>query len=196
AADGTILDMPNCEDQRFKSRFKQPAFPVREAGGIIWAYFGPEAHEPPFPHYPFFDVPESHRLIEVPVFEGNYVQVMEGGLDSSHLGVLHSDVLGSVASSSATGSQVRPDVAGLLTKDLAPRLEVEEAEFGVRYAAIRNVVAPDGKLQSIARVTAFALPAVCFIAPDGNMLFAAPVTSGRTHFYHIFWNWDEPFTEA
>ena len=34
-------------------------------------------------------MPDSHRLIEISVFGSNYMQVMEGGLDSSHLGILH-----------------------------------------------------------------------------------------------------------
>lgn len=193
AADGAILEMPNCEDERFLTRYRQPAYPVREAGGMIWAYLGPKEKEPPLPRYPFFEVPTTHVNVNVPVFDANYMQVMEGGLDSSHLGVLHSDVMKNFAGGGATATGLR-DNANLFLGQLAPRLEVQEEEFGIRYAAIRDTVGPDGTLQSVARVTAFALPSVCFLGPDNAMLLAAPVNNGRTHFYHIFWRWDSPYT--
>src|SRR5437016_4734164 len=40
AVDGTILETPNVEDDRIKTRMKQPAYPTREAGGIVWCYMG------------------------------------------------------------------------------------------------------------------------------------------------------------
>jgi phthalate 4,5-dioxygenase len=192
SADGTILDMPNCQDEKFKTRYRQPSFPVREAGTIIWAYVGPAEHEPPFPDYPFFEVPDSHVNADIPVFGGNYMQVMEGGLDSSHLGVLHSDVLGRAYGGG--DSTLNKNVAGLLVGQLAPYFEVEDTDYGCRMAAIRDVVGDDGTVQSVARVTAFQLPSTCYIAPDNTMLFAVPVNNGVTHFYHVGWKWDAPYT--
>src|SRR5207253_213506 len=34
--DGTLLDTPNVADPAFKARVRQPSFPVREAGDMIW----------------------------------------------------------------------------------------------------------------------------------------------------------------
>jgi phthalate 4,5-dioxygenase len=195
SADGTILDMPNCQDEKFKTRYRQPSFPVREAGTIIWAYVGPAEHKPPFPDYPFFEVPDSHVNIDIPVFGGNYMQVMEGGLDSSHLGILHADTMGRAASEGSDMANISA-VAGVLVKQRAPYFEVEETDYGCRMVAVRDIAAPDGTVQSVARVTAFQLPAVCYIAPDNTMLFAAPVNNGVTHFYHIAWKWDAPYTPA
>jgi phthalate 4,5-dioxygenase len=194
AANGAILDMPNCQDEKFKTRYRQPAYPVREVGGIIWTYLGPAELEPPFPDLPFADLPADYLCLDVPVFKANYMQVMEGGLDSSHLGVLHADVLGTAARGD-TSAQVVEGAANLLLNAKAPRVDMEETDFGLRYAAIREEVGINGAIRSIARVTAFALPACCFIPPDNIMLFALPVTSELTHFYHIHWKYDGAWTQ-
>src|SRR5580693_5118311 len=51
AVDGTILETPNVPDPAYRSRFKQPAYPVREAGDLIWVYLGTPAEEPAFRAY-------------------------------------------------------------------------------------------------------------------------------------------------
>ena len=87
AYDGTVLETPNVEDPNFKTRFKARAFPAREAGGFIWVYLGPKEKEPPFPHYSWFDLPSSNVVTTVHSGECNFVQIMEGLVDSSHLGL-------------------------------------------------------------------------------------------------------------
>ena len=46
--DGTIQETPNHSDGRFRDRLKAPCFPVREEGGLIWAYIGEKKKVPPF----------------------------------------------------------------------------------------------------------------------------------------------------
>src|SRR5579859_284587 len=41
AVDGKVLETPNVADPKFKTRFKAKAYPVEEAGGLVWAYLGP-----------------------------------------------------------------------------------------------------------------------------------------------------------
>ena len=87
--DGTIQETPNHCDERFRNRVKAPAFPVREAGGMVWAYVGPADKEPPFQKYEFFDGPVENRLVFRINTPANYLQLFEGGTDSSHVGILH-----------------------------------------------------------------------------------------------------------
>ena len=54
-ADGTVLETPNVADPHFKERFKAKAYPVREAGGFIWAYLGAADKAPPFPDFPWLN---------------------------------------------------------------------------------------------------------------------------------------------
>src|SRR6202000_1839465 len=89
AVDGKVLETPNVPDARFKDRVRARAYPVREAGGLIWTYLGPAELEPRFPEWPWMQVAPAHRINAMALIKCNYVQIMEGLVDSSHLSVLH-----------------------------------------------------------------------------------------------------------
>lgn len=180
AVDGTVLDMPNVTDERLKKRIKQPAYKVQEAGGVIWVYMGPAELEPPLPHHPFFDVPESHRHIQIVVSNSSFTRVAEGVLDSSHVGVLHSNV----ASSD-------------IMNDLSPELELADTSSGFVYAALRRARTEAGEPATSVRVTAFAFPNSVYInAAQKTLLIAMPVEDDLTHFFMIFWEDNRPLSEV
>jgi hypothetical protein len=91
--DGTITETPNLPDSRFRERVKHPAYPVREGGGLGWVYLGPPGTEPEFPRYPFLDIKPEEAAVGEMVLDCNWVQVQEGSIDSSHIGVLHLDTI-------------------------------------------------------------------------------------------------------
>jgi phenylpropionate dioxygenase-like ring-hydroxylating dioxygenase large terminal subunit len=91
--DGTITETPNLPDSRFKERVKHPAYPVREGGGLGWVYLGPPGTEPEFPRYPFLDIKPEEAAVGEMILDCNWVQVQEGSIDSSHIGVLHLDTI-------------------------------------------------------------------------------------------------------
>lgn len=180
AADGTVMETPNVADPAFKNRFKAEAYPTHEAGGIVWAYLGPPGLRPPAPDWPWLHLPARHRIATVHSLACNYVQVLEGLVDSSHLGILHANSLDAGAASDLRFAQSTTE----MRFDLAPTLEVEPAAFGFRYAALRNIEA--GRVQ--ARITAFAPPGFVF-NPNGDVLtICVPASDERTDFYHIFWD--------
>jgi len=191
AVDGEILEMPNVADDRLKSRIRQPAYPTQEAGGIVWAYVGPDK-TPPLPHLPFFDVPDNQRYVTITVSSTNYTQVIEGVLDSSHVGVLHADVVRMLAAgegpSPVFGGTSRTAYGNAMGQDLAPKLEVQDTDFGMRYAALRTVLNEKGEKQTLARVTAFAFPNSIFIPAANIILVALPVRPGRTHLFQCYWD--------
>src|SRR6266850_26947 len=168
AADGTVLETPNVADPRFKERFKAKAYPVREAGGLVWVYLGPAAQMPAFPRWPFFELTAAHLLPVYAVVNCNYVQIIEGLVDSSHLTVLHTAPLKSTGGS--------------------------ELDFAIHYVAIRPVSEnpADG---SMARIASFVPP--CFILnPNGDLFFAiVPVSDTRTLFFHVWWHADKEIGE-
>lgn len=172
---GVVLDMPNVSDDRIKARIRQGAYPVREAGGIIWVYIGPKDQEPPLPHLAAFDVPETHRFSEIVVSSVNYTQMVEGVLDSSHVGVLHHDV-------------ASPEIRA----DPSPDIEIEETDFGFRYCAMRAAVGADGSPEIYGRVSTFAFPSSVYVNHTGILLIAVPVTTARAHFVMIFWDEEKP----
>jgi phthalate 4,5-dioxygenase len=154
------------------------AYHVAEAGGMVWVHLAPGL-PPPVPDYQWMHVPDENLLI-VPVdLDCNYVQPLEGLADSSHVGVLHNDIVRVLAEAS------RSDGAALAT-DQAPRLVVEDTDFGFHYAALRRVPPPAAGHQ--VRVTAYVAPWLFLIAPGGQAFMAVPQDDTHTRFYNIFWD--------
>jgi phenylpropionate dioxygenase-like ring-hydroxylating dioxygenase large terminal subunit len=183
AVDGTVMETPNVSDPTFKTRFKAKAYPVREAGGLVWVYLGPAELEPPFPAWGWLGLPEAHRLATAHVMECNFVQIIEGLVDSTHLGILHADGLSRSNASDLSFAQK----VNTMQFDLMPRLEVEDTDFGFHYVALRSVT-KDGVAKTEARVAAFALPCIVF-NPNGDVItIVVPVDDTRSIFYHVFWD--------
>ncbi|KVN92657.1 (2Fe-2S)-binding protein [Burkholderia ubonensis] len=186
AVDGTVLETPNVPDPKFKERLKGRTYPVREAGGLMWAYLGPRDKEPPFPHRAFMDQPDSHRINVCAIVNCNFVQVIEGLVDSSHLSVLHSSAL-------AQTNHSNLDYAGKITHmqfDAAPTIEADETDFGFHYVAIRQA----GE-NRIARVTSFIAPSFIANANGDVWLAAVPINDERCYFFHVWWDAEKPIGE-
>ncbi len=181
--DGAVLDTPNVADPRFKERIRGRAFPVQEAGGLLWAYLGPREQQPEFPRWPWMDIDSDHRLVTRHVEECNFVQVIEGLVDSSHLGLLH---MNGLKQSGGTDLGFARKVNSM-QRNLAPRLEVQDTEFGFYYAAIRAI-----EDRTEARVAAYIAPCT-ILNPNGDIAtFAVPLGDTRTAFIHVFWSDSEP----
>ena len=83
--------MPNIpEDQQFKDEVQHPGYPCVERGGIIWTYMGLPKALPELPDFEFLRVPDEHRIYRLFFQEANYLQVLEGGIDPTHVMWLHS----------------------------------------------------------------------------------------------------------
>jgi len=190
AVDGTVLDTPNVADPTFKERFKAKAYRVREAGGLIWVYLGPPAQIPAFPKWPFFDLSAPNRLPVYAVINCNFVQVMEGLVDSAHLTVLHTSPLRTTGGSELDFAKKTAH----LQFNAAPRIEAEETDFGFHYVAIRPV-SEEPRDGAMARIASFVPP--CFILnPNGDLFFAlVPVSDTRTLFFHVWWDADKKIGE-
>jgi phthalate 4,5-dioxygenase len=181
--DGKVLETPNVADAKFSQRLKAKAYPVREAGGLIWTYLGAAEKCPPFPAWPWLQVPARHRLTSVHTVNCNFVQILEGLVDSSHLNVLHTDGLRSSEAAELEWAQK----ARLLTADAAPRLEAARTPYGFQYAAIRAPV--EGSAEGAqARITAFVVPCTVFNANGDIVTLVVPAADDRSSFYHVFWD--------
>ncbi|MFK4040315.1 Rieske 2Fe-2S domain-containing protein [Nonomuraea wenchangensis] len=192
AVDGTILETPNVRDPRFKERVRQPAYAVREAGGVVWGYFGPQDKEPPFQHYPFFDLPGENVVVELVVCSANYTRLVEGLIDTTHTGSLHQDALRQLAAGEGPapsfGGTPRVASAGVLAQDLAPDIEVQETDFGFRYAAVSRHRQADGSVRHRARVTSFKHPTSILIQSGHLAQMVLPVDDDRSYLFMAFWD--------
>jgi phthalate 4,5-dioxygenase oxygenase subunit len=184
--DGTVIETPNVSDPSFKERFRARAHPVREAGGMIWTYLGDPSSIPPFPDFPWAAAEESMRVTAQIIIGCNYVQLIEGLLDSSHLTILHSAALQRTVSSDLNFARA----TNHMKFDAAPRIEVEDTEFGLRYAAIRHV---DGKAET--RITSFIAP-FWMINPNGDIVSGVvPMSDEKSAFYIVWWDGQNRFGE-
>lgn len=88
---GSCIDMPNePPTSKFKDRIKLKSYSAKERGGIIWVYMG-EDDPPGLPELEWLMLPSTHKFISRRFQRTNFMQAMEGGLDSSHVSFLHSD---------------------------------------------------------------------------------------------------------
>src|ERR1700680_2718210 len=87
---GQCIEVPSePEESGFCRKIKLKSYPCLEAGGVIWAYMGPPEETPPFPAFEWVSLPRSHVHLSKRWQESNYLQAMEGGIDSSHVSFLH-----------------------------------------------------------------------------------------------------------
>jgi len=89
-AAGSCLDQPNVPAHLGKAyRVKAKAYRTTERAGVIWVYMGKRAEPPPLPHFPAFDLPQEQLSVWCEQRECNYLQPIEGELDTAHAGFLH-----------------------------------------------------------------------------------------------------------
>ena len=141
AVDGTIMDMSNNTDSTYIEKLKAPAYPVVERSGLIWTYIGPKDKQPPFRTFAFDEVPDSNRILFRVNTHANYLQMWEGGTDSSHVGILHSNLTRPgwlKESGDASGPELN-DMVSDAWDDMSPKLDIENTEFGFHYASIRKI---------------------------------------------------------
>ena len=91
---GQCVDLPSePEENGFRRRIKLRAYPLVERGGVLWTYMGPPEHQPGLPEFEFACVPPAHTFTSKRLQYSNWLQALEGGIDSSHVSFLHRDAL-------------------------------------------------------------------------------------------------------
>jgi nitrite reductase/ring-hydroxylating ferredoxin subunit len=144
--EGNCVDMPNEPGNSvFKSKVKITAYKTAESGGLVWVYMGQDQdNPPPLPQFEWMDLPETHvSHTHKLVYECNWMQALEGELDTTHVFIMHSRL-----------KQEIPGKYGLWIDDLAARLAVVPTEYGIMYGGERSE--PDGSLYW--RTTQFLFP--------------------------------------
>src|SRR5689334_9424969 len=87
---GQCTEIPSePEKPGFARKVKLKSYPLIERGGVLWTYMGPPEQQPPPPEYEFATVPTSQSYMSKRTQECNWLQAMEGGIDSSHVSFLH-----------------------------------------------------------------------------------------------------------
>ncbi len=175
---GQCVDLPSeGDDGPMRKRMKLNAYPCIEAGGVIWTYMGPPELMPEPPALEWVKVAPERRYSSKRLQECNYLQAMEGGIDSSHVTFLHSGALKTDPLFKGTkGNQYNE-------ADKKPHFDVVEFEGGLLIGARRN--ADQGKYYW--RITPWILPWYSIIPPRGKYPLGAhawvPIDD------HNCWTW-------
>ncbi|HEY1701517.1 MAG TPA: Rieske 2Fe-2S domain-containing protein [Trebonia sp.] len=157
--DGNCVDTPSePPESQFKKKIRQTAYPTVERGGVIWAYMGPADRKPEPPELEWATLPGSQVFVSKRIQETNFMQAMEGGIDSSHVSFAHRFDISNDPMHAGT-----PGLA-YLKADTRPKFEVIESEGGLLIGARRNV----DDDQYYWRITQWIMPWYTIIPPFGT----------------------------
>jgi phthalate 4,5-dioxygenase len=161
---GNCVDMPSEPgESNFKNKVRTVAYPTHEAGGIVWTYMGPKETMTPFRDLGFESLkPEQWHASKV-LSTCSWIQGLEGNIDSSHTAFLHLNFSSLQAKADETDrpGRVSPQMATHVRMfDRAPRIEVQDTPYGLRYAGLRKT--PNGHIH--ARITEVIFPWFCYVA--------------------------------
>jgi phthalate 4,5-dioxygenase len=156
---GQCIEVPSePEESGFCQRVKLKSYPLLERGGVLWTYMGEPEKQPPLPEWEFATVPPRHRYISKRTQESNWLQALEGGIDSSHVSFLHrGDLNTDPLFKGAKGNQYN-------MADSRPVFEVVESAGGLYIGARRNAEND----QYYWRITQWVMPSFTMIAPRGT----------------------------
>jgi phenylpropionate dioxygenase-like ring-hydroxylating dioxygenase large terminal subunit len=175
---GQCIEVPSePAESGYCKRIKLKSYPLIERGGILWTYMGAPEKQPPLPEFEFALVRPEQRFIAKRIQESNWLQALEGGIDSSHVSWLHrGDLNSDPLFKGAAGNRYN-------LNDARPVFEVVESPGGLYIGVRRN--AEDGHYYW--RITPWVMPSFTMIPPRGDH----PV---HGHFWipiddHNCWTW-------
>ncbi len=162
---GRCLDQPGEPGGgEHRDSIRHPAYPCQEAAGVIFAYLGP-GDRPLLPAYEFLNVPAHCSVVTKYFHECNYLQSNEGNIDPVHLSFLHRNLEPSERDRNRRVRGTTSSTNTLYGKDLAPNIEVELKDFGVRISTLRK----SGDDKNYLRISNFILPNLsAFPGPTGG----------------------------
>jgi len=160
-----------CTDQRselhpFAQKIKITSYPVHESGGIVWTYMGPAETMTPFRDFGTDSLPAGQVAAVKELVRCNWVQSMDGDLDTAHISNLHQfDAIDDVPDDGTDRPGYPSNYMSMKFWRHDPRslIEVQDEWHGFRYAGIRTT--PNGHRH--VRVTAW-------IFPFGDIIAAIP----------------------
>jgi phthalate 4,5-dioxygenase len=181
---GRCLDMPNLPaDFEFRHKVRAKAYKVAERGGLVYVYLGERETAPPLPALEAILCPADETDLAARQRECNWLQALEGDIDTSHFSFLHTGKL--------TAADIDPDhMDRFQLIDRAPRYEVRSTPWGAMYAAWRQA-RPGERYWRFAH---FAMP--CWtLFPNGpfadNIIAQAWVPMDDTHTMSFTLSWSQ-----
>lgn len=173
-----------------------PVYPVVEKKGIYFAYMGPDT-PPEFPNFDCFRAPDSHVFAFKGLWECNWLQALEVGIDPAHASFLHR-FLKDEDPADSYGKQFRDKAAHtdmpvtqVLREYPRPDIEVEETDFGLQITALRHM--KDGLTH--VRVSNQIFPQAICIPMSREMIITqwhVPIDDENCYWYTMFTSFANP----
>ena len=195
---GHCLEQPGePEGSEMFRQIRSVSYPVVEKNGIVFAYMGP-GEPPSFPNFDCFRAPDSHVFAFKGLWECNWLQALEIGIDPAHASFLHRFLEDEdpkagygrqFRDSAATGTNI--PMTQLLREYPRPEIRVEETDFGLRLTALRHM---ENGLTHV-RVTNQIFPAAICIPMSREMTITqwhVPVDDENCYWYSLFTSFDKP----
>tara|TARA_Y100001001_G_C8013575_1_gene310601 strand:- start:766 stop:2088 length:1323 start_codon:yes stop_codon:yes gene_type:complete len=194
---GQCVDQPAEPDgSKMHEKIKINSYPVEEKNGIIFAYLG-AGDPPPFPAFDCFRAPESHVFSFKGLWECNWLQALEVGIDPAHASFLHR-FLKDEDPRESYGKQFRDTAADtdipitqVLREYDQPEIHVEDTDYGMRLITLRTL--DNGN--SHVRVTNQVFPCAITIPMSKEMTITqwhVPVDDENCYWFSMFTSFGDP----
>ena len=184
------------------TRIKQRNYPVQERSGILFAWMGPEGSStPPLPAIDCFQAPGTHTFAFKGLWNCNWLQAFEVGIDPAHASFLHR-FFSDASLEDTYGKQFRGASAGEIEGEKWPMTRVmrefdqpdiayAEKPYGLQLTTLRPL---NDKLTHV-RITHSLFPNT-FVIPLSEFMtitqMHVPVDDTHTYWYAVFTSFSNP----
>ena len=184
------------------TRIKQRNYPVQERSGILFAWMGPESSTPPpLPAIDCFQAPGTHTFAFKGLWNCNWLQAFEVGIDPAHASFLHR-FFNDASLEDTYGKQFRGASAGEIDGEKWPMTRVmrefdqpdiayTEQPYGLQLTTLRHMT---DKLTHV-RITNALFPNAFVIPLSETMTITqmhVPVDDTHTYWYAVFTSFADP----
>ncbi len=184
ARSGECVDVPSAPQACKHMAIK--AYPCIERAGIVWAYMGPKEKQPAAPEVEWCNLPASHVYVTKRLQESNYLQAMEGGIDTAHVSYVHKYEM-----------EQDPTFKGVKANDYIRAdgnviFDIEKTDYGLALYGRRNGE-PDSYYW---RITQWLFPWFTLIPPFGDHALGGhvwvPIDDEHCWAWNMNWRPDQP----
>jgi len=194
---GRCLEQPaEPAGSRFHEKLRHRSYPCEVRSGIVFTYLG-EGEPPPLPEFDCLTAPESHTFAFKGLWECNWLQALEVGIDPAHASFLHrffedenpSESYGKQFRSSAADTSI--PLTRILREYDRPEIRTEETDYGFRLITTRTI---DEQTVHY-RITNLVFPNAITIPMSRDMTITqwhVPIDNETCYWYSIFTSFGGP----
>lgn len=200
--EGRCLETPaEPEGSRLCDRVRQRAWPVQVHAGAIWAWLG-DGEPAAFPELDCFVAPDTHVFAFKGLWECNWLQSVEVGIDPAHASFLHRFFEDEQPGEQSYGRQFRSassdsdlPMTKVMREHFRPEIYVEPAPHGLQLTALRRI----SENATHVRITNQVFPQAFAIPLSDEMTitqFHVPVDDVNNYWYAFFTSFGAPIDKA